>query len=156
MTSAEILDAIRRWNTIYGEPPTMADWDPYRARLKGQDWRIERYDDGRWPSAKTVRNHFGRFSDAVAAAGLVPRHQGQQRPQPGLALNRETKLHLASLQRLRQGQTTPLVLAEAVREVSRAAASDRRDDLRAALIDLAAAALTWAESTDDLTDRKAA
>jgi hypothetical protein len=147
-TPAEILQAIQRWNDRYGEPPTMADWDPYRARRIGQEWRIERYDDGDWPSIKTVRNHFGRLSSAVALAGLVPRLQGQQRPQPGLEIDRETLLHLAYLRVQREGQATPLVLADAVREVSRARASNQPGDLRMALIDLAAAALAWATATD--------
>jgi hypothetical protein len=147
-TPAEILRAIQRWNDRYGEPPTMADWDPYRARQIGQEWRIERYDDGDWPSIKTVRNHFGRLSSAIALAGLVPRHQGQQRPQPGAAIDRETLLHLAHLRVQREGPATPLVLAAAVREVSKARTSNQPDDLRMALIDLAAAALSWATATD--------
>jgi hypothetical protein len=149
MTSAEILDAIRRWNDRYGEPPTMADWDPYRARQVGQEWRIERYDAGDWPSARTVRNHFGRMSDAVAAAGLVPRLQGQHRPQPEVAIDQDTLLHLAHLRMQREGQNTPTVLAAAVREVSRAHASRSADDLKVALIDLAAAALSWARTAAD-------
>jgi hypothetical protein len=148
MTSEEILAAIRRWNDLHGEPPTMADWDPYRARRMGQEWRIARYDNGHWPSMKTVRNHFGRLSAAVAAAGLVPRHQGQMRPQSGIAIDRETRLHLAHLERQRAGQTTPLVLADAVREVSRAHAADDPEDLRVALIDLAAVALSWVTTTE--------
>lgn len=148
MTSSEILDAIRRWHERYGEPPTMADWDPYRARRIGQSWRIDRYDEGDWPSAKTVRNHFGRLSDAVAAAGLVPRHQGQARPQPKLMISPEVRLHLAQLRVRRRGQGTPLVLADAVRAVSRAHAAQAPEDLRAALIDLAATALSWAEHTE--------
>lgn len=149
LTAAEILQAIRRWHERYGEPPTMADWDPYRARTPGQAWRIERYDDGDWPSAKTVRNHFGRLSTAVAAAGLVPRHHGQPRPQPRVVLDRETQLHLAHLRLQRAGRTTPLILAAAVREVSKAHASAEPEDLRVALIDLAAAALAWASATEE-------
>jgi hypothetical protein len=149
MTAAEILQAIRRWNDRYGEPPTMADWDPYRARTVGQEWRIARYDEGDWPSMKTVRNHFGRLSTAVAHAGLVPRRQGQQRPQPELAIDRDTRVHLAHLRILREGQATPLVLAAAVREVSKAQVSNRPDDLRVALIDLAAAALSWSTAIDE-------
>jgi hypothetical protein len=147
-TPAEILRAIKRWNERYGEPPTMADWDPYRARQIGQEWRIERYDDGDWPSIKTVRNHFGRLSSAVAQAGLIPRHQGQQRPRTGAAIDRETLLHLAHLRVQREGAATPLALAAAVREVSKARTSDEPDDLRMALIDLAAVALSWATATD--------
>lgn len=155
MTSAEILDAIRRWNELYGEPPTMADWDPYRARQVGQAWRVARYDQGGWPSARTVRNHFGRMSEAVAAAGLVPRRQGQHRPQPEAALDQGTLLHLAHLRAQREGQCTPMVLAAAVREVSRAHAASSNGDLKVALIDLAAAALSWARATEEEADGEA-
>jgi hypothetical protein len=147
-TAADVLVAIRRWNDLYGEPPTMADWDPYRARQLGQEWRIARFDEGDWPSAKTVRNHFGRLSAAVAAAGLVPRRQGQQRPQPELALDHATLLHLAHLEAMRENEPTQQVFAAALREVAKARASEHPLDLRVALIDLAAAALRWARAAE--------
>ena len=149
MGPEEILAAIRRWHDRYGEPPTMADWDPYRARRIGQEWRVARYDAGSWPSTKTVRNCFGRLSDAVAAAGLVPRRQGQARPRAEIALGPEIQLHLAHLRVQRDGPATPHVLVESIREVSRAQASNDPDDLRIALIDLAATALAWATSAGD-------
>ena len=40
LTSREILNAIRRWHDLYGEPPGMMDWDPYRARQAGLDCRL--------------------------------------------------------------------------------------------------------------------
>jgi hypothetical protein len=83
------------------------------------------------------------------AAGLVPRHQGQARPRPEVALGQDIKLHLAHLRRQREGQTTPRALADAVREVSHAQASDKPQDLRAALIDLAATALAWAANEQE-------
>jgi hypothetical protein len=143
-TSAEILDAIRRWHDLYGEPPSMADWEPYRARVIGQPWRIERYESGDWPSSRSVRNHFGRLSDAVALAGLVPRTQGQQRPRAELALDADVLLHLAHMRALRKQRATPSDLADAVREVATARASPDPEDLRASLVDLAAIALAWA------------
>ena len=146
LSAAEIVAAIRRWHELYGEPPAMADWDPYRARQVGQEWRIARYDAGDWPSVKSVRNHFGRLSDAVAAAGLVPRYQGQQRVHEDAALSEEVMLHLAYLRALNERRVTNASLAEAVREVSRARASIEPDDLRTALIALAAIALAWAQA----------
>lgn len=145
MSAAEILAAIKRWHARYGEPPTMADWDPYRARQIDQEWRIARYDEGDWPSVKTVRNHFGRLSDAVAAAGLVPRHQGQHQPRTELVLDSEVLLHIATLRSLQDRRPTPSVLAAQVREVARAQGSADPSDLRLALIELAAAALRWAD-----------
>jgi len=37
-----IIDAFVEWVRRYGDIPTMADWDPARARRLGQDWRIAR------------------------------------------------------------------------------------------------------------------
>jgi hypothetical protein len=41
-----ILDAIVDWARRYRDVPTMADWDPTRARQLDQDWRIARYSQG--------------------------------------------------------------------------------------------------------------
>jgi hypothetical protein len=138
----------------------MADWDPYRARTLGQAWREERYRAGDWPSAKSVRNHFGRLSTAVACAGLVPRYQGQRRHREDAALDTETLLHLAHLKELRANGPANESLVTAVREVSRARVSPDPSDLRTALLELAASALTWAESVEaqfklDTTERLA-
>jgi len=149
MTRPEIIRAIRRWDELYGEPPTMADWDPYRARRLGQAWRIARYRDGNWPSSKTVRNKFGRLSDAIAAAGLVPRYQGERRPNVDLALDDDLRLHLAYLRALRESTRGPDQLARAVREVALARPSPNFVDLKFALIELAAAALAWAGEPRD-------
>lgn len=71
--AGEIVDSIRRWNELYGEPPTLADWEPSRARQRGQAWRAERWEAGDWPSTRQVRAQFGTMSAAVRAAGLSPR-----------------------------------------------------------------------------------
>src|SRR6202008_3558371 len=62
----EITGAIRRWTDRYGEPPTMADWEPARARRLGQGWRADRFEDGQWPSGRVVSLEFGRFNPAGA------------------------------------------------------------------------------------------
>jgi hypothetical protein len=74
--ASDVLDAIRLWNERYGEPPTLADWEPSRARARGQEWRLERFEAGEWPSTRVVRYHFGTMSAAIAAAGL----RGRRRP----------------------------------------------------------------------------
>jgi hypothetical protein len=71
----EMVAAIRRWHELYGEAPTLADWEPSRARDRGQEWRIDRYESGEWPSTRMVRNHFGTMSAAIVAAGLSPRRR---------------------------------------------------------------------------------
>jgi hypothetical protein len=77
-----VIAAIRRWNDRYGAPPTLADWEPSRARDRGQAWRIERYESGDWPSTRTVRHHFGTMSAAVTAAGLSPRRRPSRARRP--------------------------------------------------------------------------
>jgi hypothetical protein len=143
-TSAEILDAIRSWSELYGEPPTMADWDPYRARRIGQAWRAERYDAGAWPSAKSVRNHFGRLSDAIASAGLVPRRQGQQRAQATAVLDPEVELRVAAIRGLGDPREPAHRLAEAVKLAAGARERGDAADLYYALLDVAAVAMDWA------------
>lgn len=80
----EILERIREWTLLYGEPPTIRDWDPSRARRTGQIWRAERFEAGAWPSVSMVKRQFGRFNAAVQAAGLAPR-QGPRRVKRHLA-----------------------------------------------------------------------
>jgi hypothetical protein len=68
-----IVERIQRWAGLYGEPPTIRDWDPSRARRTGQVWRAERFEAGEWPSVGMVKRQFGTFNAAVQAAGLTPR-----------------------------------------------------------------------------------
>jgi len=79
-----ILEAIGQWADLYGTPPTMADWEPSRARRLGQDWRAERWHLGDWPTARLVRAHFGTMSAAVRAAGM-PARQAPTRSRRHLA-----------------------------------------------------------------------
>jgi hypothetical protein len=144
-TGEQILEAIRLWSELYGEPPTMADWDPYRARMRGEPWRIERYDSGNWPSAKSVRNHFGRLSTAVASAGLVPRRQGQRCAQPVDPLDPEIMLHVAAVRALDNPEQPQQRLAGAVKRVLAARSGGEPSDVRTALVEVAAAAMSWAE-----------
>jgi hypothetical protein len=77
----EILDAIRRWAGMYGLAPTMADWEPSRARRQNQERRAERWEAGGWPSVRIVRSHFGTMSSAIRAAGL-PARESPSRARP--------------------------------------------------------------------------
>ena len=146
-TRREILDAIRRWSELYGEPPTMADWDPYRARRIGQAWRVARYDAGEWPSVKSVRSHFGRLSDAVASAGLVPRRQGQQRAHATAALDPVVELRVAAVRGFGDRREPAQRLAEAVKLVAAARDRGAAPDLQYALIEVAAVAMDWAATS---------
>ena len=77
-----ILDAMIEWTRRYGDIPTMADWDPSRAKRLGQTWRIARFYQGDWPSARSVACHFGSFANAAADAGLVARRPGAHHDAP--------------------------------------------------------------------------
>jgi hypothetical protein len=66
----EILAAIRTWAERYGGPPTLADWEPSRARRLGHAWRAERFCTGEWPTAGMVAREFGTFGAGIAAAGF--------------------------------------------------------------------------------------
>jgi hypothetical protein len=70
---AEIIALVQAWQCRYGEPPTIRDWDPSRARRTGQAWRAERFAAGDWPSVGMVKRQFGTFNAAVRDAGLTAR-----------------------------------------------------------------------------------
>src|SRR5215207_7196981 len=75
-----IIEKIREWNDRYGEPPCSADWNPSLARWRAQEWRIERYREGSWPSTNAAKRPFGgSLSAAVRAAGLQPHRAGPRR-----------------------------------------------------------------------------
>jgi hypothetical protein len=74
--AADVLRAIRRWVEQYGAPPTLADWEPSRARSAGHHWRVARFAAGDWPTVRVAKRHFGSLGNAIEAAGY-------QRPSPG-------------------------------------------------------------------------
>ena len=144
LSDEEILDAIREWNRLYGEPPAMSDWSPARARSTAQAWRIERYYAGNWPSGNTVARRFGNFTEAVRRAGIEPRPRGQHtngRPTLAADAREVIQLHLNTHDR----NCGPAVLATRIRSVAEARQAGDPEALRSALIDVAAAALSWAD-----------
>src|SRR3954470_20404731 len=85
-TRETIIEKIREWAARYGEPPCSADWNPSLARWRAQEWRIERYREGVWPSTNAVKRPFGgSFDAAVRAAGLEPHPSGPRLRAPGIA-----------------------------------------------------------------------
>jgi hypothetical protein len=138
-----VLTAIRQWVRRYGAVPTLADWDSSRARRLGQDWRIARYHQGSWPSTRAVIARFGSMGAAISAAGLPPRGAGApggRRPRDD-ARAREAAARLTGSDDHAEGAE----LADALRTLSDAR---RRQDpvaMHSALIDVAGAALAWAE-----------
>lgn len=141
---AAVTEAFLEWTRRYGDVPTMADWDPTRARRLGQDWRIARYHTGDWPSARSVINHFGSFAAAAAASGLSPRQPGKQHEDrtEAQAANR-----LAAA-RNRGGQSGLGIdgIAISLRQLASARAAEDPIATHVALIDLAGSALAWAET----------
>lgn len=88
-TRDRIVAAIKRWHRQHGEAPRSTDWDVHRARKLAElherlaaEWRgrIAKFEVGRWPSVRTVREQFGGWNNAIAAAGFEPRSQGQNTP----------------------------------------------------------------------------
>jgi hypothetical protein len=73
LRTERVLDGIRRWVDLYGEPPSAADWDPYHARRLGDEARAARYEEGDWPHMGTAFNAFGSWNAAIEAAGFKAR-----------------------------------------------------------------------------------
>jgi hypothetical protein len=73
-TKDAVIQAMHKFNDLYGRPPTRAEWSPPIARQLGHPELAERFHaDGCWPSFKMVRRLFGSWNDAIAAAGFEPR-----------------------------------------------------------------------------------
>ena len=139
-TRDDIIDAIKEWAALYGEPPRAADWNPSAARWSAAAWRIDRYRKGRpdgtpWPSLNRAKAPFGgSLNAALAAAGFEPNKPGPKGP---AAPARPEAAAAAA--------AGPAVLADANRELARARAANNPPALRRALTGVASAALSWKE-----------
>jgi hypothetical protein len=155
LTREDILHAIREWHRLYGEPPAMSDWAPARARRLGHEWRAQRYLAGDWPHLSTVLKRFETFGTAVKAAGLEPRPRGRHtRTGPGLHV--DTRALVSAQLAAAEAPCGPAVLASRVRAVAQSRSSADPKALRGALIDLAAAALSWADAVGTINADRAA
>jgi hypothetical protein len=147
--SEQVTAAILAWTKRYGEPPTQADWDPVRARRLDQRWRIVRYNAGDWPSLNTVLYHFGTLGEAIAAAGLRPRRAGE-------SARSAAQRGAGNLRAIAEREAGALGgapgLAQHVEAVARARRATDPQELRVALLDVAAAALRWANELPWGTD----
>lgn len=83
-TEDDIVAKIREWVERYGEIPAATDWHPgdcnRSARIsaaRSQAWlaRAARFREGEYPWPGTVQRVFGRWSDAIRAAGFTPRQE---------------------------------------------------------------------------------
>jgi hypothetical protein len=139
-----IIAAMLEWTRRYGDIPTMADWDPHRARRLGQDWRIARFYQGDWPSARSVALHFGSFANAATAGGLVPRaRSASQAERKAVSAANRLATATASAETCAPGIGD---LAARLTGLARARKSQDPVCMHAALIDLAGSALAWAET----------
>jgi hypothetical protein len=122
----------------------MADWDPARARRLNQDWRIARYRQGDWPSVRTVAHHFGSLATAISAAGLTPRPRASQHADR----RSERAANRHALARVRAVDHAPGIadLATCLTDLADARKAADPVALHAALVDVAASALAWAEA----------
>jgi hypothetical protein len=138
-TRESIIEKILEWNVRFGEPPCSADWNPSLARWRAQEWRVERYRDGIWPSTNAAKRPFdGSFDAAVRAAGLEPHRSGPRRRPAGVARpsveQREPQAPrsvdealLEASERVRAAERRAAALERAVAAAERRA--DRAEDL---------------------------
>jgi hypothetical protein len=144
LTDEQILEAVREWTRRFGEPPTRSDWSPARARQLGQLWRVDRYYAGDWPSFSTVLRRFGTLATALRLAGEQARPPGRH---TSSNVSLETHLRKAVSGQLQGADRCgPRVLATRVRRVSEARIAGDALALRGALLDLATAAVSWADT----------
>jgi hypothetical protein len=123
-----VVAALKDWTSLTGLPPRSYEWSPGTARALGltsSRVRLWERQYPRWPSSKTVCTYFGRWSQALRAAGLnaapprCPRrraraacrsrpaddspgsgHQRHRRDTPDLATNRPRLSTRRELRRL--------------------------------------------------------
>jgi hypothetical protein len=77
-----IVQRVREWNEIHGEPPVTYEWNPAMARWKklpDAEGISRRYEAGDWPPTSVVEYHFGSWNAAIDAAGFPPLSVGSKR-----------------------------------------------------------------------------
>lgn len=79
-----ILYAIVAWTERFGEPPTIVDWNPALARLRGEGARADLFDAERprWPFSSRVAHNFGTWNTALQAAAQRTTVVGLRRDAP--------------------------------------------------------------------------
>lgn len=148
-TPERVVAAVRSWAQEFGQPPTSTEWEigkPEKyaeaALAKARLWheKAARFASDTYPSNDTVRRLFGSFNAALAAAGFEPRPVGRT---PRELTDRQVD----ALRRRNGGFAAgPSQLANHLRSVMEARKAHDTLLLRAALYDLAAAAMAWCDS----------
>jgi len=72
-----IVDSIRDWSDLFGEPPSAFDWslgDAIRNYPPDRISLIEyRHQFRTWPTKNQAHDIFGKWNNAISAAGFTPR-----------------------------------------------------------------------------------
>lgn len=70
-----LIKAMQDWETIFGEPPSIVDWNSTQARKLGDEVRAKYFDDNKdqWPWFSQVVREFGTWNAGIKAAGFTPR-----------------------------------------------------------------------------------
>lgn len=66
---SEVIDAVRSWVKLEGQPPTMVDWRPESKGRAADRWRR---DFPRWPPSSVGHLYFGSWADMLETAGFAP------------------------------------------------------------------------------------
>lgn len=146
-TKELVQEAMARWEAKFGRPPTEADWNPARtkllvagsmARVKRAEEVLAEYATGNYPSSRTVQDLYdGKWSDGVRDAGYVPLPSG--RPEVS-----EYSKYVK-----RSEHVDEAALSMTYELVEQALERGSRVEQRQALIDLAAVAMSLAESINE-------
>lgn len=107
-TQEAIIAAIHRWAAEAGSPPRANAWMPGHPAREPED--AERYAEGDYPSQATVMNKFGRWSDAIRAAGYEPRKD--------LPTDAEFADRCTEVKRLYEHGFTPAKIAEVMTDAT--------------------------------------
>ena len=75
-TRDRIVEAIKAFDGLYGRPPHATDWNVGALHALGDTEKLDRFSTGRYPHVTTVRQKFGKWSEAIRAAGFVPLKNG--------------------------------------------------------------------------------
>lgn len=78
-----VIESVREWIDLFGQPPTATDWNPAAARLVGRLDLAERTlgTERPWPSPTLVIERFGSWNAGLRAAGVATVERGRRRDQ---------------------------------------------------------------------------
>ena len=143
LTDSEILAAIVKWTELYHEPPATRTGLPHAPAAPVKNGGMSATTPATGP-APTPSSAASARSTAVTQAGIQPRPRGRHTASR-TTIARDAREAIQSQLNTRGLQCGPAVVAARVRSVAAAREADDAALLRSALIDLAAAALSWAD-----------